>query len=435
MGEEARLRELLRSKRDGGELSPEDATWILSRTARGEIGDGPLAALLASIWFRGMSPEELAGWTRGMVESGEALPVRPGERPLVDKHSTGGVGDKVSLVLAPALAAMGARVPMISGRSLGHTGGTLDKLEAVPGVRTELGEAEIARVLEEVGCVICAQTESIAPADRVLYGLRDRVELVECLPLIASSIVSKKLAEGIGALVLDVKCGSGAFLGDREKARELARTMVSLGEAAGVRTSARLTWMGRPLGRAVGHSLEVDESRRALAGEGPADLLELTRALAVDLAVQSGLCADRDAAGSAFDRVIAGGDAAETFERMLRAQGATGDPLPRAAGVHELRAEADGVLGFADLRQVGYAVQDLGGGREAPGEPLDPGVGIEFVAEEGRALDAGDVLCLVHHASGRGLDRALERLRRAMSITDDAPEPQPLLLERIVKGD
>ena len=306
----------------------------------------------------------------------------------------------------------------------------MDKLEAVPGVRTALGDGEIAEIVGEVGCVICAQTENIAPADRVLYSLRDRVELVECLPLIASSIVSKKLAEGIDALVLDVKCGSGAFLGDREKARTLARTMVALGEAGGVRTSARLTWMGRPLGRAVGHSLEVAESRKALAGEGPEDLMELTRALALDLAVQSGLHPVRADAGAAFDRVIDRGEALDTFERMLRAQGATGAALPQSNDVFELRAEEAGRLSFGSLREVGYAVQDLGGGRAAVGDALDPSVGVEFIVGAGESVARGDVLCLIHHAGGDGLEQATSRLRAGLSLTEEGGEP-PLMLERI----
>lgn len=426
-----RLRRILRTKRDGGALAADDCAWLLAAAGRGDVDEAPLAALLASIWHRGMAPDELAGWTLGMVRSGHSLDLSSFDAPKVDKHSTGGIGDKVSLPLAPLLASMGMVVPMISGRGLGHTGGTLDKLEAVPGVRVDLAEGAVLGVLREAGAVICAQSREIAPADRVLYALRDRVELVESLPLIASSIVAKKLAEGIDALVLDVKAGSGAFLTDPERGRELARTMVWLAAASGVAASARITWMGRPLGRAVGHALEVAESRAALAGNGPADLAELVEVFAADLAVAAGLAADEAAGRALAAEHIASGAAAERFERLLAAQGATGEALPVAPDVVELRAEAAGTLSFGDLREVGLAVRELGGGRSGPSDTIDPAVGLVWVAAAGDAVERGDVLCLVHHRGGRGLEAAQERVRRAVRLEPAGPEP-PLLLERVL---
>jgi pyrimidine-nucleoside phosphorylase len=430
----AGLREILQTKRDGGELSAEQSLAFLRGVADGSIGEPEQVALLASIWFRGMSPTELSGWTTGMVASGDRLDLSGFDAPKVDKHSTGGIGDKVSLPLAPALAALGCIVPMISGRGLGHTGGTLDKLEAIPGVGTGLDEAAIERVLREAGCVICAQTRSIAPSDRVLYALRDRVELVESLPLIASSIVSKKVAEDIDALVLDVKTGSGAFLTDIDRGRELGQAMVDLAAAAGVRASARITSMARPLGRAVGHSLEIDETLATLRGEGPADLVEITVAFGADLLVAVGLEAEHASASDAVRRVLGDGSALEHFDRMLRAQGASVDitrtVLERAPDVLELKAKESGHLGFGDVREIGYAVRDLGGGRAAPGDAIDPAVGVVWQHAAGATVEKGDVLALVHHRGGHGLDAALERLGRAIDLSA-GPVVEPLLIERI----
>ncbi len=427
------VRELLRKKRDGGTLGPAECRAFLDGVAQGEIGEPEQVALLASIWFRGMQPSELVDWTRAMVASGDSLDLSSFDAPRVDKHSTGGIGDKVSLPLAPALAAAGCIVPMISGRGLGHTGGTLDKLEAVPGVRTGLSEDAILRVLRNAGAVICAQTERIAPADRVLYALRDRVELLESLPLIASSIVSKKVAEDIDALVLDVKTGSGAFLVDLERGRELAQTMVDLAAAAGLRASARITWMGRPLGRAVGHALEIAETRATLRGEGPDDLVEIVRAFGADLLVDVGLAQDHASGVATIGRVLDDGSALERFERMLRAQGATGEALAGAPAVAELRAESAGVLRFGDVREVGYAVRDLGGGRSRPSDAIDPAVGVVWRVRAGERVDAGDVLAEIHHRGERGLAEARSRLLRAARIEDDGEAREPaLLLERIL---
>ncbi len=431
----AQLKEILQAKRDGRALQPEQSLAFLRGVASGEVGEPEQVALLASIWFRGMEPDELSGWTQGMVTSGDRLDLSSFDAPKVDKHSTGGIGDKVSLPLAPALAALGCVVPMISGRGLGHTGGTLDKLEAVPGVVVGLEEDAILEVLREAGCVICAQTRSIAPADRVLYALRDRVELVESLPLIASSIVSKKVAEDIDALVLDVKTGSGAFLTDIKRGRVLAQTMVDLAAAAGVQASARITSMSRPLGRAVGHSLEMEETVDTLRGEGPPDLVEIVVAFGADLLVAAGKAPSHAAAAADMTRVLGDGSALLHFNRMLRAQGATVDlgdtPLERAPDTAEFKATGSGVLSFDDVREIGYAVRDLGGGRMAPGDGIDPAVGVVWDRVAGDQVQAGERLALVHHRGGSGLDAALERLGRSV-VLDGGEAPEPLLLETVV---
>lgn len=426
------IEEILWTKRDGGLLTREQCAWLMPRVGRGEVDEAQLTALLASIWHLGMEPGELSDWTGAMVDSGGRFDLSRFDAPKVDKHSTGGVGDKVSLPLAPILASLGCVVPMISGRGLGHTGGTLDKLEAVPGVRTELDEAAVMRVLEEAGCVICAQTKAIAPADRVMYALRDRVQLVESLPLIASSIVSKKIAEDIDALVLDVKAGSGAFLVDPAQGRKLAQSMVDLAHASGVKASARMTWMGRPLGRAVGHALEIEETRATLRGEGPADLMTLVTAFAADLITSVDLAPDRAAAEQMVQRAVVSGSALEVWEAMLRAQGATGAACEAAPDVHEVLATGSGALGFDDVRAVGHAVKDLGGGRALPGDVIDPAVGIVFSADAGDAVESGDVLATIHHRGGQGLDAALNRLGRTLQIAEDAPPQPALLLERIL---
>ena len=316
--------DLIRSKRDGRGLSDDEVRWLIAAYVRGEVADEQMSALLMAIFFRGLDPGELRAWTAAMIASGERLDLSSVGRPTVDKHSTGGVGDKVSLVLAPLVAACGAAVPQLSGRGLGHTGGTLDKLEAIPGWRAALSPDEMTAALRRVGCVICAAGPGLAPADRKLYALRDVTGTVESIPLIASSIMSKKIAEGTSALVLDVKVGSGAFMTRIDDARELARTMVMLGEEQGVRTSALLTGMDVPLGRAVGNALEVEESVAVLRGEGPADLVEVTLALAREMLRLAGIDADPAAA-------LADGRALERYRAMIAEQGGDPDaPLPRA---------------------------------------------------------------------------------------------------------
>jgi len=429
------VRPVIEKKRDGGELSADEIERFLSGYVAGAVGDYQASALLMAIFIHGMEPGELECWTRAMLSSGRSLSFEGLDRPVVDKHSTGGVGDKVSIPLAPALAACGAAVPMISGRGLGHTGGTLDKLEAIPGFRTDLSEEELVSAVREVGVAMGGQTAEIAPADRKLYALRDATGLVESIPLIASSILSKKLAEGIGALVLDVKFGSGAFLPEPERGAQLARTMLDITGAFGVKAAAYQTSMARPLGRAVGHALEIAESIDCLRGEGPADLRELVVLLGGELLTLAGLAED-DAAGRArLERALDDGSALEVFGRVIDRQG--GDArcledtkvLGAATGVSPWRAARSGTLRFRDVRAVGRAVALLGGGRSRLEDEIDLTVGVVFQLSEGDEVRTGDVIAELHHR-GRGLEPALELLSEAVEIADEF-EPGPLVLARL----
>jgi thymidine phosphorylase len=417
--------DLIRAKRDGGRLSAADIRWLIDAYTAGGVADEQMSALLMAIYFRGLDPAELRAWTRAMISSGERLELSGLAAPTVDKHSTGGVGDKVSLILAPLVASCGAAVPQLSGRGLGHTGGTLDKLESIPGWRASLSNAEIIRVLSATGCVICAAGDGLAPADRRLYALRDVTGTVESIPLIASSIMSKKIAEGTGSLVLDVKVGSGAFMPDLAAARELAQTMVDLGNAHGVRTSALLTRMDAPLGRAVGNAVEVTESVAALRGEGPADLVEVTLALATEMLALAGLDADPTAA-------LADGRALDRYRAMIAAQG--GDPdadLPAALHTEVVRADTAGWLRVLDARAVGVAAWRLGAGRARKEDPVSATAGIICLAKPGERMEAGQpVLELRADDPGR-FERALEALAGALEIGPEPPEPASLILERI----
>jgi len=417
--------DLIRAKRDGGRLSAADIRWLIDAYTAGGVADEQMSALLMAIYFRGLDPAELRAWTRAMISSGERLELSGLAAPTVDKHSTGGVGDKVSLILAPLVASCGAAVPQLSGRGLGHTGGTLDKLESIPGWRASLSNAEIIRVLSATGCVICAAGDGLAPADRRLYALRDVTGTVESIPLIASSIMSKKIAEGTGSLVLDVKVGSGAFMPDLAAARELAQTMVDLGNAHGVRTSALLTRMDTPLGRAVGNAVEVTESVAALRGEGPADLVEVTLALATEMLALAGLDADPTAA-------LADGRALDRYRAMIAAQG--GDPdadLPAALHTEVVRADTAGWLRVLDARAVGVAAWRLGAGRARKEDPVSATAGIICLAKPGERMEAGQpVLELRADDPGR-FERALEALAGALEIGPEPPEPASLILERI----
>lgn len=425
---------MLRAKRDGRALEPGQVEEFFAGYLAGDVPETLVSALLMAIYLRGMEAEELVGWTRGMLLGSPVLSWPDDGRPVLDKHSTGGIGDKVSLPLAPALAACGARVPMVSGRGLGHTGGTLDKLEAVPGLRTALSLEELQRQVAEVGCGIAAQTADLVPVDGRLYALRDATDLVESIPLIASSILSKKICEGLDALVLDVKFGTGAFLPDPVKGEELARTMLDLARGFGLRAVARMTSMEAPLGAAVGHTLEVAESIECLRGGGPADLRELVLALGGDLLFAGGLCKGAEEGAGRIAEALDDGRAARAFGAMLAAQG--GDPgvvdepqrLPAAPKKVDFLAPGAGVLGFSDCRQVGYAVAALGGGRVAPGDAIDPGVGVVWKRCAGDEVKAGEVLAEVHHA-GSGLDQALALL--SDSIRLHGPPPGPLLGKRL----
>ncbi len=419
--------ELICSKRDGHALSDDEIDWLISSYVEGDVADEQVAALLMAIYWRGMSVAELARWTSAIIASGERMDLAGLSRPTVDKHSTGGVGDKVSLILAPLVAACGAAVPQLSGRGLGHTGGTLDKLEAIPGWRSELSVGEIRTQLEEVGCVICAAGAGLAPADRKLYALRDVTGTVESIPLIAGAIMSKKIAEGTQSLVLDVKVGSGAFMADRARAAELARTMVRLGRDHGLKVTALLSAMDSPLGRAVGNALEVGEAVEVLSGaQGPADLIEVTLALAREMLELAGVRADAAAA-------LQDGSALERFRAMVVAQG--GDPdaeLPRASHIETLTASRPGVVGILDARAVGVAAWRLGAGRARKEDPVSASAGIVCLAKPGDLVTESQPLLELHTDEPDRLDWARKALEDAVVIGDEPPPAAALILELIV---
>jgi thymidine phosphorylase len=421
--------DVIRAKRDGGRLSDAQIDWVVDAYTRGAVAEEQMSALLMAVLLRGLEPAELARWTGAMIASGERLDLSTVDRPTVDKHSTGGVGDKITLPLAPLVAAYGVAVPQLSGRGLGHTGGTLDKLESIPGWRAALSSAEFLAQLRDVGAVVCAAGESLAPADRKLYALRDVTGTVESIPLIASSIMSKKIAEGASALVLDVKVGSGAFMKSLEDARTLAAAMVSLGAAHGVRTVALLTGMSVPLGRTAGNALEVTESVEVLAGGGPADVVELTVALAREMLAAAGL-SDVDPAGA-----LADGRAMDVWRRMIAAQG--GDPaapLPTAKETQDVPAPATGVLVGLDAYAVGVAAWRLGAGRARKEDPVSAAAGVEMLAKPGDRVTAGAPLLRLHTDDPARIHRALAALDGAVTVADAAPEPTPLVLDRIAEA-
>ena len=418
--------ELIRTKRDGQPLSEGAVDWVIDAYTRGAVAEEQMAALAMAIYFQGLSPTELRRWTEAMIASGERLNFSALSRPTADKHSTGGVGDKITLSLAPLVAACGVAVPQLSGRGLGHTGGTLDKLEAIPGWRASLTNAEMLAQLEHVGAVICAAGAGLAPADRKLYALRDVTGTVESIPLIASSIMSKKIAEGTQALVLDVKVGSGAFMRTEDRAAELAATMVELGAAAGVATVALLTDMSAPLGRTAGNALEVAEAIEVLAGGGPPDVVALTVALAREMVTAAG----RDDVDPA--EVLASGRALPVWDRLIAAQG--GDPhapLPTARETEVVTAEVDGVLQRLDAYAVGVAAWRLGAGRSRKEDPVSPGAGVELHAKPGDRVRAGQPLLTLHTDEPERFSRARQALDGAWSIGVDAPQPAPLILRRL----
>ncbi len=417
--------DLIVAKRDGDELSDEQIIWFIDGVTSGTIPAEQAAALLMAIVWRSLSARELATWTAAMIESGQRLDLSSLARPTVDKHSTGGVGDKVSLVLCPLVAACGAAVPQLSGRGLGHTGGTLDKMEAIAGWRAELSYDQFLAQLGEVGAVIAAATADLAPADRVLYALRDVTGTVASIPLIASSIMSKKIAEGTAGLVLDVKFGSGAFLPDPAMGQELARTMVGLGHAHGVDTVALLTDMDQPLGLAAGNALEVAESVEALTGGGPADLVEVTLALAREMVALAGLDADPA-------EVLASGRAMDAWRAMVAAQG--GDPsapLPVASEVDQWTAPASGIIGRIDALSVGVAAWRLGAGRARKEDDVSAVAGVKLRRVHGDRVAAGDVIAELHTDDASRLPAAHEALSSALTITDTSPEPRRLIASRI----
>jgi len=429
MSEKFAAVEIISAKRDRNELTDPQIDWVIDAYTRGVVADEQMSALLMAILLNGMNSREISRWTDAMINSGERMNWSKVSRPTVDKHSTGGVGDKITLPLAPLVAACGGAVPQLSGRGLGHTGGTLDKLESIPGWRASLSNDEMLKVLQDVGAVICAAGAGLAPADKKLYALRDVTSTVEAIPLIASSIMSKKIAEGTSALVLDVKTGSGAFMSDPLEARELAKVMVELGTRAGVKTTALITAMDVPLGLTAGNALEVRESVEVLAGGGPSDVVELTLILAREMLEAAKITPLMDPADA-----LKNGAAMDHWRRMISAQG--GDPdadLPVAKEQHIVTADSSGELIAMDAMKVGVAAWRLGAGRSRQGEAVQAGAGIEMHAKPGDQVTAGQPLFTLHTDEPARFERALEILQGStkISATGEKVERLPLIIERI----
>jgi len=434
--------EIIRKKRDGYELSPDEIAFVTSGINDGSLSEGQVAAFAMAVFFRGMTTAERVAFTLGLTRSGTTLEWKslalPG--PIIDKHSSGGVGDKVSLILAPIVAACGAYVPMISGRGLGHTGGTLDKLSAISGYETQPDLATFRKVVREVGCAVIGQTDDLAPADRRLYATRDVTATVESIPLLVSSILSKKVAEGLDGLAMDVKCGSGAFCDTEAMARDLAESLVAVANQAGLPTVALITDMDRVLGRNVGNAVEVVESVEYLKGDGTRDprLHEVTMALAGEMLGLGGLAPDAAAGRVKAEAALADGRAAEVFARMVSALGGPDDFLdhtPRylahAPVVRPCSAGRSGYVAGMDARQVGIAVVALGGGRTHADDAIDPSVGLTDVVDIGTEVRAGSLLGIVHAASDAAADQAIAILHRAIRIEDAAPAARPTIMQRI----
>jgi thymidine phosphorylase len=419
--------EIIAAKRERNELSDKQIDWTVDAYTRGVIADEQMSALLMAILLNGMNSREISRWTNAMINSGERMNWSALDRPTADKHSTGGVGDKITLPLAPLVAACGGAVPQLSGRGLGHTGGTLDKLESIPGWRASLSNDEMLKVLQETGAVICAAGEGLAPADKKLYALRDVTATVEAIPLIASSIMSKKISEGTSALVLDVKTGSGAFMSDPAKAGELARTMVQLGLDAGVKTRALVTAMDVPLGLTAGNALEVRESIEVLAGGGPADVVELTILLAREMIDAAGIVG-KDPADALKD-----GSAMDHWKRMISAQGGDLDAkLPVAREKHVITADESGIMTKMDAMKIGVSAWRLGAGRSKQGEKVQAGAGVEMHAKPGDYIKSGEPLLTLHTDEPARFDRAIEILTGAIVIKENGKVDRlPLIVERI----
>ncbi|MEP6914931.1 MAG: thymidine phosphorylase [Acidobacteriota bacterium] len=433
--------DLIRHKRDGGALDRAEIQFFVSGVTDGTLPDYQAAALLMAIAIRGMSDDETAMLTDAMVRSGVRVVYPDLDAVPVDKHSTGGVGDKTSLIIAPIAAACGAYVPMMSGRGLGHTGGTLDKLESIPGFRTSLSLGELRTTVAAIGCAMIGQTSEVAPADRTLYALRDVTGTVESIPLICASIMSKKIAEGIGGLVLDVKTGAGAFMKTPEDSRRLAESLVAIGAASGVRTEALITAMDAPLGRMVGNALEVVESIETLKGRGPADLEALSVTLTARMLMAAGLESTEPAAEARVRAALASGAGLEKFRAIIERQG--GDPgviddygrLPSAPDRTPVAAPRKGYVAAIHAERVGRAAVALGAGRAALDDVVDAGVGIEVLRPRGAAVSAGDPVLMLHHRGGRGLEEATALLGTAIRVQDGPPPAAaPLILERIGQG-
>jgi pyrimidine-nucleoside phosphorylase len=417
---------LIERKRDGSSLTGDEWRALISGYVAGRVPDYQMSALAMAVVWRGLEPGELAALTEAMLHSGASLDFGDWATPRVDKHSIGGVGDKTSLLLAPMVACLGVAVPMISGRGLGHTGGTLDKLEAIPGFNTRLSLQEAIAQVKRLGLVMLGQTPEICPADKKLYSLRDVTGTVESIPLISASIMSKKLAEGLSGLVLDIKTGSGAFITDPAQSKVLARTMIGIGEAHGCRTVALLTAMDRPLGVACGNALEVIESLEGLQGRGPADLMEVTYALAVEMLIVAGVDTDRGAARKRLEETISSGRALQMFARMTEAQG--GDPrvvqdygrLPKAPVTMEYRAVHDGIVSEIPPRKIGHAIIALGGGRSRTEDTIDFGVGFMISAKPGQYVRRGEALAVIHARTEADAERARTALDEAIVIGESS---------------
>jgi pyrimidine-nucleoside phosphorylase len=432
---------LIERKRDGGNLSPEEWSAIVAEYTAGRIPDYQIAALLMAVFMKGLERQELAALTDAMLASGDRLSFDGWATPRIDKHSTGGVGDKVSLVLAPLVAACGVAVPMMSGRGLGHTGGTLDKLEAIPGFRTNLSLAEAKAQVQKLGCALIGQTAEIAPADRKLYALRDVTATVESIPLISASIMSKKLAEGLNGLVLDVKNGSGAFLPEVARGLELAKTMIALGEDRGCPTVALITAMDRPLGRACGNVLETEEAILALRGEGPPDLLEVTYALGVEMLLQGGIEKNTKKARKKLETAIESGLAAEKFEQIIEAQGgnpkSVEDPsvLPQAQAVEVYAARRTGVVQRVEPRTIGRAIIALGGGRRTVDDTIDPTVGFVITVKPGDKVLEGEPIASVFAKDADGIRTGFDALTQAIVLGDKLTQkPLRLVSHRVTRA-
>jgi pyrimidine-nucleoside phosphorylase len=433
-------RALIERKRDGGRITPAEWRTLMSQYATNEVPDYQMAALAMAIYFNGLDRDEIGALTEAMLHSGAMLNLDHLTMARVDKHSTGGVGDKVSLILAPLVACLGVAVPMMSGRGLGHTGGTLDKLESIPGFRTDLSLARATQQIERIGCALIGQTREIAPADRRLYALRDATATVESIPLISASIMSKKLAEGLTGLVLDVKRGSGAFLPELDRGLALARTMIELGADHGCPVVVLITAMDRPLGQACGNALEVAEAIMALRGEGPPDLMKVTYALGAEMLVLAGVAADRDDALRRMKVAIASGRAATKFREIIAAQG--GDPrviddlsiLPQAAERAVFVAPRDGVIAQVEPRAIGRGITALGGQRTKVEDGIDPSVGFVITARPGDIVRTGDPLATVFATDRAGVEAGLAALRTSITIAEGAEPPLPLISHRVTEA-
>ncbi|KAA0881594.1 MULTISPECIES: thymidine phosphorylase [Corynebacterium] len=427
MAEKFDVVDVIKVKRDGGELSPEEISWVIDAYTRGVVGDEQMAALNMAIFIRGMNRREIVDWTQAMIDSGETMSFASLSKPTTDKHSTGGVGDKITLPLGPLVSSYGVAVPQLSGRGLGHTGGTLDKLESIPGWQADVPNDRLMQILEDSGAVVAAAGAGLAPADKKIYALRDITSTVDCIPLIASSIMSKKIAEGTSSLVLDVKVGSGAFMKDLNQARELARTMVDLGNDAGVNTRALLTDMSTPLGLTIGNALEVRESVEVLAGGGPTDVVELTCELARNMLELAGVH-DAD-----VEQALKDGRAMDSWKKMIRAQG--GDPdaaLPVAPHTHDVVAQADGYLTKLDALALGVGSWRLGAGRARKDDPVQATAGIEIFAKPGDKVVKGQKLLTLHTETPDKFERALESIEPGIEIGDTAPTAErEIILDRV----